>query len=106
MDLTPDDPGYISAERDGQGQLLVFTGSVTKDAVRRFQLMVPAGERPGRVDLTGATFLSSAAIDLLRHLATRQTRAGQRLRITATDPIVRHQLMATGITGPASVSTA
>lgn len=84
----------------------MFTGDVTKDAVRRFQLMVPASERPGRVDLTGATFLSSSAIDLLRHLATRQTRAGLRLRITAVDPTIRHQLMATGITGLASVVTA
>ena len=103
MTNEPTDPGFVAADRDGDGPVLVFTGDVTKDAVRRFQLMVPASQRPDRADLTAATFLSSSAIDLLRHLAARQARAGARLTIAVADPVVRHQLVATGITGVASV---
>ncbi|MCZ2830974.1 hypothetical protein O2W14_19200 [Modestobacter sp. VKM Ac-2986] len=98
-------PGYISADRDARGPVLVFTGEVTKDTVSRYRLLERPASWPRHVDLRAATLLSAAALNLLRHMAERQRRLGNRLHVTVTDSVVRHQLLATGLNTLATIST-
>jgi anti-anti-sigma regulatory factor len=98
-------PGYISADRDARGPVLVFTGEVTKDTVSRYRLLERPASWPPHVDLRAATLLSAAALNLLRHMAERQRRLGNRLHVTVTDSVVRHQLLATGLNTLARIST-
>ncbi|GAA4333474.1 STAS domain-containing protein [Klenkia terrae] len=97
QDVENSAPGHGSIELADDGQLLVFTGEIDKDVVRHFRLMVRPADWPSRVDAREVTFMSSAGLELMVHLARKQKRAGAELEVIEPPTSLRLLLNQTGL---------
>lgn len=79
------------------GGLLVFTGEIDKEVVRHFRLTVRPAQWPARVDAREVTFMSSAGLELMVHLARKQKRAGAELELIEPPTSLRLLLNQTGL---------
>ena len=73
--------GTVQLGEDATGPLLRFTGVVDKEVVRAFRRRVAPASWPARVDLTAATGLDPAGLELLVHLARKPRRHGGELEL-------------------------
>jgi len=89
--------GEVLWTEDADGPLLRFTGSVDRDAVRRFRLLVPPGSWPPRVDLGEVTAIDAAGLELLVHLARKPRRSGRELQVLAVPADLRPELTRVGL---------
>ncbi|KQS60817.1 hypothetical protein ASG36_08110 [Geodermatophilus sp. Leaf369] len=92
---TAPEHGSISLVDDGE--LLVFTGEIDKDVVRHFRVTVRPAQWPSRVDAREVTFMSSAGLELMVHLARKQKRAGAELELVEPPTSLRLLLNQTGL---------
>ena len=92
---TAPEHGSISLVDDGA--LLVFTGEIDKDVVRHFRVTVRPAQWPARVDAREVTFMSSAGLELMVHLARKQKRAGAELELVEPPTSLRLLLNQTGL---------
>ncbi|SDF70408.1 STAS domain-containing protein [Klenkia brasiliensis] len=95
VDATAPDHGSVELSPDGTQ--LVFTGEIDKDVVRQFRVTVRPADWPSRVDVRGVTFMSSAGLELLVHLARKQKRAGGELEVVEPPTSLRLLLNQTGL---------
>ncbi|MEI4272985.1 STAS domain-containing protein [Klenkia sp. LSe6-5] len=79
------------------GALLVLDGEIDKDVVRHFRVTVRPADWPARVDARGVTFMSSAGLELMVHLARKQKRAGGELELVEPPTSLRLLLNQTGL---------
>ncbi|MCZ2830964.1 STAS domain-containing protein [Modestobacter sp. VKM Ac-2986] len=73
--------GEVRWVEDATGPLLVLTGRIDRETVRRFRLLVPPASWPARADLSAVTTLDVAGLELLVHLARKPARTGSRLEL-------------------------
>ncbi|WP_165839280.1 STAS domain-containing protein [Klenkia marina] len=90
-------PEHGSVELTEGGSLLVLSGEIDKEVVRHFRLTVRPADWPARVDARGVTFMSSAGLELLVHLARKQKRAGGELEVVEPPASLRMLLTQTGL---------
>ena len=95
----PAGPGAVSLEQDGDGPLVRFTGAVDRHAVRRFRLATPPASWPGRADLSTATSLDAAALELLVHLTRKPRRRGGELVLLDVPTPLQPVLARAGLSG-------
>ena len=96
-DTEPRPDGEVVWAEDATGPLLRFSGSIDREAVRRFRLMVPPSSWPARADLGAVTALSAAGLELLVHLARKPRRRGGELELTAVPDHLRPVLARAGL---------
>ena len=105
----PAGPGAVLLEEDGDGPVVRFTGPVDREAVRRFRLAAPPSTWPGRVDLSPATSLDAAALELLVHLTRKPRRRGGELVLLGVPRSLHPVLVRAGLSSllprPGSTST-
>jgi anti-anti-sigma factor len=89
--------GEIVRAEDATGPLLRFSGSIDREAVRRFRLLVPPASWPPRVDLAAVTGIDAAGLELLVHLARKPRRHGGRLAVLAVPAELRPALARAGL---------
>ena len=89
--------GEVVWAEDATGPLLRFRGSIDRESVRRFRLLVPPASWPARVDLTAATSLDAAGVELLLHLARKPRRRGGELQLLAVPGHLRPVLQRAGL---------
>jgi len=98
MSPSPGTPaGEVVWAEDDAGPLLRLTGSIDREAVRRFRLLVPPASWPSRADLAGVTALDPAGIELLLHLVRKQRRHGADLELVALPETLRPVLARAGL---------
>jgi anti-anti-sigma factor len=97
LDDDPRPDGEVVRAEDATGPLLRFTGSIDRDAVRRFRLLVPPASWPARVDLGAVTELGPAGLELLVHLSRKPRRHGGELVLTAVPDHLRPVLAQAGL---------
>jgi anti-anti-sigma factor len=98
MSPSPGTPaGEIVWTEDAAGPLLRFTGSIDRETVRRFRLLVPPASWPPRVDLAGVTALDPAGIELLLHLVRKPRRHGAELELLGVPETLRPVLARAGL---------
>ncbi len=90
-------PEHGSITLAGDGSLLVFTGEIDKEVVRHFRVTVRPAQWPARVDARGVTFMSSAGLELMVHLARKQKRLGGELELVEPPTSLRLLLNQTGL---------
>ena len=95
----PAGPGEVLIEQDGDGPLVRFTGAIDRDAVRRFRLAAPPATWPTRADLSAATTLDPAALELLVHLTRKPRRRGGELVLVGVPSQLRPVLVRAGLSG-------
>lgn len=97
--MTPDveAPEHGSVQLEQDGSLLVLRGEIDKEVVRHFRLAVRPADWPSRVDAREVTFMSSAGLELLVHLARKQKRAGAELEVVEPPASLRMLLTQTGL---------
>jgi anti-anti-sigma factor len=93
----PADGGEIVWTQDDTGPLLRFSGTVDRDAVRRFRLLVPPASWPPRVDLAAVTAIDAAGLELLVHLARKPRRRGGELEVLTVPAELRPTLARAGL---------
>ena len=98
-DTEPRPDGEIARAEDPTGPLLRFSGSIDREAVRRFRLLVPPASWPARADLGAVTELGPAGLELLVHLARKPRRSGGELELTALPDQLRPVLARAGLSG-------
>ncbi|SFD03587.1 anti-anti-sigma factor [Klenkia taihuensis] len=91
-------PDHGSVELSADGTQLVFSGEIDKDVVRQFRVTVRPADWPARVDVREVTFMSSAGLELLVHLARKQKRSGGELEVVEPPTSLRLLLNQTGLT--------
>jgi anti-anti-sigma factor len=91
------DGGEIVWTEDATGPLLRFRGTVDRESVRRFRLLVPPASWPARVDLAAVTDIDAAGLELLVHLARKPRRRGGELEVLAVPPELRPALSRAGL---------
>lgn len=96
-DTEPRPDGEVVRTEDATGPLLRFSGSIDREAVRRFRLLVPPATWPARADLGAVTALSPAGLELLVHLARKPRRRGGELELTALPEHLRPVLARAGL---------
>jgi anti-anti-sigma factor len=96
-DTEPRPDGEVVWAEDATGPLLRFSGSVDREAVRRFRMLVPPASWPARADLGAVTALSAAGLELLVHLARKPRRRGGELELTAVPEHLRPVLDQAGL---------
>ncbi|WP_138733792.1 STAS domain-containing protein [Modestobacter excelsi] len=96
-DTEPRPDGEVAWAEDATGPLLRFSGSIDREAVRRFRLAVPPASWPARADLGAVTTLSAAGLELLVHLARKPRRRGGELELTAVPEHLRPVLAQAGL---------
>jgi ABC-type transporter Mla MlaB component len=96
-DTEPRPDGEVVWAGDATGPLLRFSGSIDREAVRRFRLLVPPSSWPARADLGAVTALSPAGLELLVHLARKPRRRGGELELTALPEHLRPVLARAGL---------
>ena len=89
--------GEIVWVEDATGPLLRFSGSIDREAVRRFRLLVPPASWPPRADLAAVTDIDAAGLELLVHLARKPRRRGGELEVLAVPAAVRPALDRAGL---------
>jgi ABC-type transporter Mla MlaB component len=92
--------GEISWAEDATGPLLVFSGVIDREAVRRFRLLVPPASWPARADLGAVTSIDAAGLELLVHLTRKPRRHGGRLEVLALPTELRPALARAGLLRP------
>ena len=95
VESTAPEHGSITLSEDGS--LIVVTGEIDKDVVRHFRVTVRPSQWPARVDARGVTFMSSAGLELMVHLARKQKRAGGELELIDPPTSLRLLLNQTGL---------
>ncbi|WP_138760191.1 STAS domain-containing protein [Modestobacter altitudinis] len=96
-DTEPRPDGEVVWAEDATGPLLRFSGSIDREAVRRFRLLMPPATWPARADLGAVTALSAAGLELLVHLARKPRRSGGELELTALPEHLRPVLARAGL---------
>src|SRR5215207_4380847 len=96
-DSDPCPDGEVVWAEDATGPLLRFSGSIDREAVRRFRLLVPPASWPARADLGAVTALGPAGLELLVHLARKPRRRGAELELTALPHHLRPVLARAGL---------
>ncbi len=94
-ETTAPEHGSISLVEDGTQ--ILFTGEIDKEVVRHFRVTVRPAQWPARVDARGVTFMSSAGLELMVHLARKQKRAGAELELIDPPTSLRLLLAQTGL---------
>jgi ABC-type transporter Mla MlaB component len=89
--------GEIVWIEDATGPLLRFSGSIDREAVRRFRLLVPPASWPPRADLAAVTDIDAAGLELLVHLARKPRRHGGELEMLAVPAGLRPALDRAGL---------
>jgi ABC-type transporter Mla MlaB component len=89
--------GEVHWTEDEVGPLLVFTGRIDRETVRRFRLLVPPASWPARADLSGVTALDVPGLELLVHLARKPARTGSRLELLAVPEQLRPAIERAGL---------
>jgi len=84
--------GEVVWAEDAAGALLLFSGRIDREAVRRFRRLVPPSSWPARADLSAVTFLDAAGLELLVHLSRKPRRQGRDLDLVAV-PAALHPAM-------------
>jgi len=84
--------GEVVRAEDAVGALLLFSGRIDRDAVRRFRRLVPPASWPARADLSAVTSIDAAGLELLVHLSRKPRRTGQDLDLVAV-PTALHPAM-------------
>jgi anti-anti-sigma factor len=90
-------PGEIVWFEDTAGPLLRFSGSIDRETVRRFRLLVAPASWPPRVDLAATTSIDAAGLELLVHLARKPRRHGGELEVIALPEHLRPVLARAGL---------
>ena len=90
-------PDHGSITLTEAGALLVLSGEIDKDVVRHFRVTVRPADWPARVDAREVTFMSSAGLELLVHLARKQKRSGGELELVEPPTSLRLLLSQTGL---------
>jgi ABC-type transporter Mla MlaB component len=90
--------GEVRWTEDATGPLLVLTGRIDREAVRRFRLLVPPASWPARADLSAVTALEVAGLELLVHLARKPARTGSRLELLDVPERLRPVMERAGLT--------
>jgi anti-anti-sigma factor len=90
-------PGETVWFEDAAGPLLRFSGSIDREAVRRFRLLMAPASWPPRVDLATATSIDAAGLELLVHLARKPRRRGGELEVIALPEHLRPVLTRAGL---------
>ena len=96
-DTEPRAAGEVVWAEDATGPLLRFRGSIDREAVRRFRLLVPPASWPARADLAEVTALDAAGLELLVHLARKPRRRGGELHLLALPEHLRPVLERAGL---------
>jgi ABC-type transporter Mla MlaB component len=97
-DLSDGPPaGEVRWTEDPTGPLLVFTGRIDRETVRRFRLLVPPASWPARADLSEVTALDVAGLELLVHLARKPARTGRRLELLGVPAHLRPPIERAGL---------
>lgn len=91
--------GEIRLGEDGAGPLLLCTGVLDRETVRRFRLAVPPTAWPPRADLTGVTAIDAAGLELLVHLARKPRRRGRELVLVGLPERLHPALDRAGLSG-------
>ena len=94
---TAESGGEVAWTEDAAGPVLQFRGSVDRDAVRRVRRLVPPASWPPRVDLSAATSLDAAGLELLVMLARKPRRAGNELEVLSVPAELRPALTRAGL---------
>jgi len=89
--------GEVRRTEDATGPLLVLTGWIDRETVRRFRLQVPPASWPARADLSAVTALDVAGLELLVHLARKPARTGRRLELLAVPDHLRPAIERAGL---------
>ena len=89
--------GEVRWAEDPTGPLLVFTGRIDRETVRRFRLLVPPASWPARADLSAVTELDVAGLELLVHLARKPARTGSRLQLLEVPDRLRPSIERAGL---------
>jgi ABC-type transporter Mla MlaB component len=89
--------GEVRWTEDATGPLLVFSGRIDRETVRRFRLLVPPASWPARADLSAVTALDVAGLELLVHLARKPARTGSRLQLLDVPEGLRPAIQRAGL---------
>ena len=90
-------PGDVVWTEDADGPVLQFSGAIDREVVRRFRRLVPPASWPPRADLTAATALDAAGLELLVHLARKPRRRGGELEVVGLPDHLRPVLVRAGL---------
>ena len=90
-------PGDVVWTEDADGPVLQFSGAIDREVVRRFRRLVPPASWPPRADLTAATALDAAGLELLVHLARKPARTGRRLELLGVPERLRPPIERAGL---------
>src|SRR3954470_10027201 len=93
----PADGGEIVWTQDDTGPLLRFRGTVDRDAVRRFRLLVPPASWPPRVDLAAVTSIDAAGLGLVVARPRKPRRRGGELQVLTVPADLRPTLARAGL---------
>jgi anti-anti-sigma factor len=97
QDVEAPAPEHGSVDLEQGGGLLVLRGEIDKEVVRHFRLTVRPADWPARVDAREVTFMSSAGLELMVHLARKQKRSGAELEVVEPPASLRMLLTQTGL---------